>query len=358
MHLRVLFLLIPALLAACSESTATPPPPVQRVDVVQPSMIDYQPERSFLAKVESLEDATLYSQVSGTLFSRHFEEGAVVEEGDLLFTLDERELQSAVKIARGNLEAARADHEVAKLNLERGRGLVQDGHISKARLDELTGIALRTSAQVARAEAELEAAEINLSFAAIHAPFEGHISDSRVSRGELVVASQTPLANLVSIDPVHVTFHVEETSRSALANGWSNLEAALSLHGGDYAHAGRISYVANRVNTAKGTLKVQAEFPNPDHVLRPGEHVTVRLRPRHSQSVMTIPEQAVHSLPQGDFAWIVDGEGQAQRIAITTGDRFDGKAVVLDGLRQDARVVVSGLQHLQEGSAVKVRMHE
>lgn len=320
-------------------------------------MTDFRPARTFLGKVESVEDAVLYSQVSGTLLSRHFEEGELVEEGDILFTLDERELASAVSIARGNLEAARADREVAKLNLSRGQKLVHDGHISKARLDELESIALRTSAQVARAEAELEAAEINLSFATLRAPFAGRISDSKVSRGELVVASKTPLASLVSVDPVHVTFHVEETARSGLA-GWSNFEARLTLNGRKYPHIGSVEYVDNRVDIENGTLKVQASFPNPEHALLPGEHVTVHLRPHQAQSVMIIPEKAVQSLPQGDFAWVVDANDHAERVPVTTGDRFEGNAVVLDGLSLEARVVLRGLQHLQEGDAVEVTAHE
>lgn len=356
-----LLLLIPAVVflpAACTKNNVPPSQPPALVEVVNPSMKEHQASHRFVGWVEAIEDTTLFAQIDGTLQDRHFQEGDLVEQGQALFTLDKRKLSASVERGRAQVASAEAELDISRNDLERGRQLVADGHISKAQLDQLEAKFRRATAQLRAASADLEAARVNLSYATVVAPFTGRISDSKVAKGELVVASRTGLADLVSVDPIHVTFHAPEGDLPELfASGdpTETMEVLLSLGGHEYAHMGTLTYLGNRVDRESGTLKLQASFPNPEHVLLPGEHAGVLVRRKKAVPLLTVPGVAIQSGTAGDYVFVVDGEQKARRIPVLTGPTIGNDIAVVKGLNQGDRVVTVGLQHLAPGKAVTVK---
>lgn len=354
---RLLPLLIPPLVWSCSASDATPTPvtPVA-VEAVEPKVRQYQKQLHYTGKLESAEDTELFARIGGVLVERHFQDGQWVKEGDPLFALDDRELAAAVSIARAEVAAAAAEVDVTGRNLQRGQDLTRNRFISRADLDSLGAAALRAKAQLEAAAARLEAAQTRLSYAIIKAPFSGRISDSKVARGQLIFASQTPLANLVSIDPMLLTFHVEETARKELLSqiGTSQIVAVLQRDGAHYKQQGKVGYIANRVDAKSGTLMLQAVFPNPDGELLPGEHVGVELRLGEPQAVVTVPRAALQSSPGGDFLYTVDDKKKVRKLSVVAGPRLEDEVVLASRVSPQEQVIVRGTQHVKAGMSVVV----
>jgi len=246
---------------------------------------------------------------------------------------------------------------VASGNLKRGRELSKNGYISHSDLDELQATWARATGQLNAAKARRQAAQTRLSYTIVTAPFSGHISDSRVDPGQVINASQTVLADLVSIDPIRATFHIEETARAQVLGTKDteiNLEVVLTRAGIEYEHRGTITYVDNRVNPGSGTLKLQARFPNSAGELLPGEHVEVVLRHSRAEPVMLLPQAALLSEPDGDYVYVVDDQQRAKRTAVSAGSRIGGNVVIESGLNKRSHVVIRGVQHVKDNASVRI----
>lgn len=355
-HAVLLFLSLAA--AGCTDDLATPGVPrAELVEIIKPIVRTHRQTFTYAGKLESLQDIELYARINGVLAERHFRDGQQVFAGDPLFTLDDRELRAATALAQAELEAAEAEVVVASGNLKRGRKLSESGYISHRDLDELQATWARTTGQLNAAKARLQAAQTRLSYATVTAPFSGRISDSRVDPGQVITASQTVLADLVSIDPIRVSFHIEETARAQVIgtkHTESKLEVVLTRAGTEYVHRGAITYVDNRVSPGSGTLKLQALFPNSAGELLPGEHVEVTLRHARAEPVMLLPHAALLSEPDGNYVFVVDDQQRAKRTAVSAGARLGGNVVIESGLSESAQVVVQGVQHVKDNASVRI----
>lgn len=356
-HMRFFQIMLPLTSLAvvgCADSLASPTEtPAVVVETVVPVTAAHKSAYSYIGRLESTQDVDLFAQINGMLARRHFKDGQRVEAGAPLFSLDDRELRAAAALAQAELGAAQAELAVAKRNLKRGRELSSNGYISRTDLDELEAIAARATGQAEAAKARLDAARTRLSYATVSAPFSGRLSDSKVDPGQVIIASQTLLANLVSIDPIRVSFHIEETLRSEVL-GAAELEVLLKRGGVQYEHLGSVAYVDNRVDARSGTLKLQALFPNPEGELLPGEHVEVVLREREPRAVLMLPQGALVSDPAGDFVFVVDDQQRAQKRPVTLGARLGEEVVIEAGLDPTTQVVVRGVQHVKHGAKVSL----
>lgn len=355
-----------AILAGCGEASnaqkRAPAPLVVTQDV---TIIDYQPSKSYIGRIEAVEDTNITAQVSGYLEARHFDEGQMVEKGQLLYSIEPSSFEAQVASAKAALAQAKAALKKAELNHQRGKNLLPRGSISQSEFDALTATLLGARAELEAANAQLKLAEVNLSYTQIRAPFSGRISDSKVSTGDLLSPSSGILTTLVSLDPVHTSFSVSERERLNLGMDGikgdgsaesSGVEVQLELENGEYfEHLGQLDFLGNRINTQTGTIAMRAVLPNPDQKLLPGQHIKVNLRDKNAKDVIVIPRRAVQTDLEGDFAMVMAEGNVAERRNVELGAQVEQGIIIKDGLDKDDTVITQGLQRVRNGVEVRIQ---
>ncbi|MGR2669002.1 multidrug efflux RND transporter periplasmic adaptor subunit VmeY [Vibrio campbellii] len=355
-----------AILAGCGEASnaqkGAPAPLVVTQDV---TIIDYQPSKSYIGRIEAVEDTNITAQVSGYLEARHFDEGQMVEKGQLLYSIEPSSFEAQVASAKAALAQAKAALKKAELDHQRGKNLLPRGSISQSEFDALTATLLGARAELEAANAQLKLAEVNLSYTQIRAPFSGRISDSKVSTGDLLSPSSGILTTLVSLDPVHTSFSVSERERLNLGMDGikgdgsaesSGVEVQLELENGEYfEHLGQLDFLGNRINTQTGTIAMRAVVPNPDQKLLPGQHIKVNLRDKNAKDVIVIPRRAVQTDLEGDFAMVMAEGNVAERRNVELGAQVEQGIIIKEGLDKDDTVITQGLQRVRNGVEVRIQ---
>ncbi|EGQ8146482.1 multidrug efflux RND transporter periplasmic adaptor subunit VmeY [Vibrio parahaemolyticus] len=355
-----------AILAGCGEANnaqrESQAPLVVTQDV---TVIDYQPSKSYIGRIEAVEDTNITAQISGYLQARHFEEGQMVEKGQLLYSIEPSSFEAQVASAKAALAQAKASLKKAELDHQRGKNLLPRGSISQSEFDALTAILLGARAELEAANAQLKLAEVNLSYTQIRAPFSGRISDTKVSTGDLVSPSSGVLTTLVSLDPVHTSFSVSERERlamgmdrikgdgSAESNG---VEVQLELENGQFfEHLGLLDFLGNRIDTKTGTIAMRALVPNPEHKLLPGQHIKVNLRDKNTRDVIVVPRRAVQTDLEGDFVMVTTEGNVAERRNVELGPQVEQGIIIREGLEKGEAVITQGLQRVRNGVEVRVQ---
>ncbi|QSX78615.1 efflux RND transporter periplasmic adaptor subunit [Agrilutibacter solisilvae] len=326
------------LLAACGRDAATKggeggdrPVPVT-LQVVRPQA--WNDSVQALGTVHARESITLTAKVSELVQAVHFDSGDVVAKGAPLVTLGGQAQQAAL------VEAQAAAEEAARL-FNRQDELARQQLIARAALDTQRAMRDAANARVSQIRAQL-------SDRVIRAPFAGVLGIRQVSPGALVTPG-TAIATLDDTARVFVDFPVPETLLSHVAPG-------LHVNGRSQAWPGRrfegvVSIVDARIDEATRAVTVRADFPNEDRALRPGMLLEIDLQ-RPERQALLVPEIAVVQVGTESFVFRVDADGSAQRAAVTTGARRDGKAEILEGLKAGDRIVVDGTGKLRPGSNV------
>ncbi|HHF2865271.1 TPA: multidrug efflux RND transporter periplasmic adaptor subunit VmeY [Vibrio alginolyticus] len=355
-----------AILAGCGEAnnaqTKGQAPLVVTQDV---TVIDYQPSKSYIGRIEAVEDTNITAQISGYLKARHFEEGQMVEKGQLLYSIEPSSFEAQVASAKAALAQAKAALKKAELDHTRGKNLLPRGSISQSEFDALTAALLGARAELEAANAQLKLAEVNLSYTQIRAPFSGRISDTKVSTGDLVSPSSGVLTTLVSLDPVHTSFSVSERERLAMGmdqvkgdgSAESNrVEVQLELENGQFfEHLGKLDFLGNRIDTKTGTIAMRALVPNPDQKLLPGQHIKVNLRDKNTKDVIVIPRRAVQTDLEGDFVMVMTEGNVAERRNVELGPQVEQSIIIREGLDQEDTVITQGLQRVRNGVEVRLQ---
>ncbi|EOX3942973.1 MULTISPECIES: efflux RND transporter periplasmic adaptor subunit [Vibrio] len=355
-----------AILAGCGEAnnaqTKGQAPLVVTQDV---TVIDYQPSKSYIGRIEAVEDTNITAQISGYLKARHFEEGQMVEKGQLLYSIEPSSFEAQVASAKAALAQAKAALKKAELDHTRGKNLLPRGSISQSEFDALTAALLGARAELEAANAQLKLAEVNLSYTQIRAPFSGRISDTKVSTGDLVSPSSGVLTTLVSLDPVHTSFSVSERERLAMGmdqvkgdgSAESNrVEVQLELENGQFfGHLGKLDFLGNRIDTKTGTIAMRALVPNPDQKLLPGQHIKVNLRDKNTKDVIVIPRRAVQTDLEGDFVMVMAEGNVAERRNVELGPQVEQGIIIREGLDQEDTVITQGLQRVRNGVEVRLQ---
>ncbi|ENP8307018.1 multidrug efflux RND transporter periplasmic adaptor subunit VmeY [Vibrio alginolyticus] len=355
-----------AILAGCGEAnnaqTKGQAPLVVTQDV---TVIDYQPSKSYIGRIEAVEDTNITAQISGYLKARHFEEGQMVEKGQLLYSIEPSSFEAQVASAKATLAQAKAALKKAELDHTRGKNLLPRGSISQSEFDALTAALLGARAELEAANAQLKLAEVNLSYTQIRAPFSGRISDTKVSTGDLVSPSSGVLTTLVSLDPVHTSFSVSERERLAMGmdqvkgdgSAESNrVEVQLELENGQFfEHLGKLDFLGNRIDTKTGTIAMRALVPNPEQKLLPGQHIKVNLRDKNTKDVIVIPRRAVQTDLEGDFVMVMAEGNVAERRNVELGPQVEQGIIIREGLDQEDTVITQGLQRVRNGVEVRLQ---
>ncbi|TIV95632.1 MAG: efflux RND transporter periplasmic adaptor subunit, partial [Mesorhizobium sp.] len=294
------------------------------------------------------------SRVSGYLDKVSFQDGALVNKGDLLFTIDQRPYQAAYDAAKSQVDVAKSLLEFSKMQLDRADELAKTGNISTATVDDRRREYLSAQAQMQGATAALTTASLNMEFTEIKAPLSGRIDRRLVSVGNLVQPDSTLLTTIVTRDPIDFYFDVDERlyfsyARDAKARGGSMQEGASGLdvvvHVADRAQAvfkGKLDFAENRIDNATGTMRVRARFPNADGILQPGMFGRINVPGSLPYSGVLVPDEAIGADQDRRIVFLVDEAGTVSAKPVRTGPRLDGYRVIREGLTGDETIIVNG----------------
>jgi membrane fusion protein (multidrug efflux system) len=360
----ILPLFATAALLGCGDKSASAPQMLPVVKAEQVTSTAFFPSKSYVGRIEAIEDAAITSQVTGYLESRDFREGQIVEQGHVLYQIDDSTYAAQVASATAAVAQAEAQLKKANSDFERAENLLPKGNISQSEYDTRFANKLSAEAQVKSAEANLISAEVDFSRTKIVAPFKGRTNSTKVSMGDLVSPSSGVLTTLVSLDPIQASFQISERERLAMgmdkasgdgSNEEVGIEVTLILENGkEYSHAGKLDFVGNRINLDTGTIALRAQIPNPDYALLPGQHVEVMLATTEEVDVVAIPRRAVQTDIQGDFVMVLSEGNVAERREVVLGAQIDEGIVIQTGLKETDKVIVEGLQRVRNGMPVQL----
>jgi membrane fusion protein (multidrug efflux system) len=334
---------------------------VQVVKVIRQDVPIYS---EWVGTAEGLVNAKIRAQVTGYLLAQHYQEGAFIKKGDLLFEIDPRKFQAALDQAKGELEKARAQLGKTELDVKRDTPLARSGAISQKELDDSVQANLAAKASVAAARATVEQALLNVNFTRIVAPIDGIVGIAKAQIGDLVGPGDE-LAAMSTLDPIRVYFPVSEQeyfraadrvreAYKAREQGQTrpdNLDMILA-DGTVYPHKGTFFLADRQVDVKTGTIRIAALFPNPDNLLRPGQFARVRAVTQTKEGALLVPQRAVTELQGGYHVAVVTDDNKVEDRSVKVGTRVGALWVIDEGLEPTATVVTEGLQKVKPGMTV------
>ena len=364
-HLGLVAILLAAVISGCArapDSTPAAPPVEVKAVTVQPSATETYADK--VGEVRGSQEVDLRARVSGILLATHFEDGSLVKEGQLLFSIDAREFRAQVASAQARLASAEANLSRARQDVERYRPLLAEEAIARQVYDNAVATQRQAEAEVSASRAALDETKLGLDYAEVRAPLTGRIGAAQAFPGSLVTAGQTVLATLSSDDPAWVYFTISEaelldferrTGGKALAADDPARVVTLILSDGSvYPLPGRINFSDRALDATTGTYSLRAEFPNPDHKLLPGLFARVRGTSGRLENALVVPDRAVQEQLGRYFLTVVGEDGKAELRPVELGQRFGNRQVINSGLAAGDRVVVEGLQKARPGTPLKV----
>jgi multidrug efflux system membrane fusion protein len=355
------------LLAACGQGQKQAGPPPPKVTVATPAKRTIVDQDEYVGRFVAVDSVEIRAQVSGYLDKVHFQDGQMVKQGDLLFTIDKRPFQNTLDQARANLEQAKSNVTFTQADLARGQQLLRDRTISEQIFEQRAQAARNAQAAVAASEALVRQAEINLEWTELKAPVSGRIGDRRVSPGNLVIggtsASTTLLATIVSIDPIRFEFTFDEAALlryDRLARGGSTGVTGRGatpvrlklLDEQEFSHPGRMDFVDNAIDRSTGTIRARAQFANSDRLFTPGLFARVQVPASDPYEALLVPEEAIGTEQVRKFVYVVGEDGIARQHFVKLGQTVDDLRVIKDGVLANDRVVVNGLMRVRIGQKV------
>ena len=354
-------LLVPLLLSACDSGkpTSDADKPLPSVVVEAVTAKDVSDQVDFVGRTEASQRVDVRARVSGTLLKRPFEEGAEVKEGAVLFEIDPAEFDADLLSAEAKLAKAQASLEENDRSLARYEVLLKREAASEAQYDIAKSKADQSRADVSAAQADVERAKLDLSYATITSPIAGRSGISDVDVGNIIGPDSGVLVTVLDLDPIYVLFSVGERQylnfmEASKAGTAEKFTPQIRLANDKlYESPGKVEVVDNKVDPATGTINVRLTFPNPDHILVPGQYVSVLLTGATPERRIVIPQVAVQENQAGSFVLIVDSEGRVEARPVKMGERVGVGVIVLDGLTEGEILVVEGIQKVRPGAEVQ-----
>ena len=349
-------------LAGCGRQAEHPtsaPPKVTVTEPEQRAVLEYE---ELPGRVAAIDHVVVKARVTGYLNKVHFQEGAEVREGDLLYTIDPREYQAAFASAEAALQQSQAETAQAHSDYQRSMQLSTQKVIAAQETEKQGTVALAAEAGTRSAQARVAKTKLDLEYTEIRSPVSGKISRTSVTEGNLVANGDT-LTTIVSQDPVYVYFDAPERvvlrwdkavgdeARRGLTARARAFVGLLNEEG--FPREGTVDFSDNEVSAGTGTLKMRAVVPNDDRRLRIGMFARVRLTLDQPRPTLLVPERAV-GVDQGQrFTYVVNGDNKVEYRKVLIGQVHDGKLAILEGLQPDDRVITEGLQLLRPGQVVQ-----
>lgn len=347
-------------MTACKKpEVAAPPPPV--VGVMEVTTSDVPLTTTLIGQLDSPGNVDVRARVEGFVDKMLFIEGVEVKQGDLLFELDKKPFLERLAAANGALAEAHAALNKYEKDVARLMPLAEKRAIPQQDLDNALASVDVGKAGVETAKARVESAQIDLGYCDIKAPVSGLIGAKQVSIGELVGKGEpTLLATISTLDPIWFYCNVSEVEylqakAKSKHTGKEVEDVPLTLvlsDGTEHSDPGKFVFIDRAVDVKTGTLRVRAEFPNKEKLLRPGMFSRVRVNLGARPDCITVPERAIVALQGKTFVWVVGSDGKVAQRPVTTGEQVGSVFIINEGLKAGEKIVVEGVNKLREGIPV------
>ena len=362
-----LLVLLLVVISSCKkkEQTAPPPQPFQVFEIETKSVPIYQ---EFVGQIYGEKDIPIRARVVGFLTGIHFKEGERVQKGELLYSIDPEPLMQEVAAQTSMVAQAQTALAQAESDLKRIEPLAALSAVSEQELDMATSQRDAAASGLEAAEANLKLARINLGYANMYAPIEGIIGKTLAREGEFVGKDPNPvILNTVSqLSSVRVQFFLTEqdylkmareyiinTNRKVERTAEERVELELILADGSlYDHKGKVDFIDRNIDTETGSILLQATFPNPDRLIRPGQFARVKIRVRMAKDAILIPQKCAKEL-QGQFSvMLVNNDNIIESKTVVVTDKIGEFYVIKDGLQSGDKIIMEGIQKARSGMEV------
>jgi multidrug efflux system membrane fusion protein len=353
--------------ASCKKKSAPPqaPLPVNVVTAIEKEVNEWD---EFTGRLEAVESVEIRPRVSGYITEIHFEAGAIIKKGDLLYVIDPRPYQADFDRAAAEVERMQAQEKLAQIELDRAKELRTKNTISASEFDQKAATYQGASAATASAVAAKNAAALNLEFTQVKSPIDGRVSDARITLGNLVQPGAGPenvLTTVVSVDPIYAKVDADEnailkyvklseqgkrvSARTAKIPAWVELGNET-----DFPHQGYVDFVDNRLDPGTGTVRARVVLKNWNpNLITPGFFVRTRVAGATPYRAALVADNVISSQQGVKYAFVVKPDNTIERRTLETASTFEGKRIVKNGLKDGEKVVSTRLQLLQPGMPVK-----
>ncbi len=364
----LLYLLVSIIIASCGHK-ASPPPPPQEIPVVKVKQEDVPIMQDFVGQTYGYSDIDIRARVDGFLEGIYFDEGSRVKKGKLLYAIDAEPFQASVNEAVSQLAEAKTMLVKAKNDLNRIKPLAEINAVSKSDLDAAIAQYGAAKASVDAAEAGVDLAKIQLGYTKIYSPITGTIGITEAKVGDYVGQSPNPVVlNTVSrTDTIIVRFSITETDYLKMARyvsehhgrldnrqrrGQQGIDLILA-DGSTFKEKGYVDFINRNIDPSTGTILLQASFPNPNSILRPGQFAKVRGIMDEVKDGILIPQRCVSDYQGNYFVYTVNDSNMVVQKDIKIGPTIDEDWLVLNGLKPGETIVYEGLQKIKPGMIIK-----
>jgi membrane fusion protein (multidrug efflux system) len=361
---RIRALMIGALTLGGLSSFAQPPgqqPPPPEVAYVTVSPETLPVSYKFIGVADASKTVEVRARIRGFIESRDFEEGALVQPGDALFTIDASSYKADLDIAKARVDQADARLHLAEQDVRRLQSVKEPGAIAQSDLDKQVAERSNADASLRLSKAELAKAELELSYTRVESPLSGYIGKSLKEIGSYVDEGQNSLlATVRQVDPIFVSFQVSEREwlqwrgqvqrgELILTNGSDPYVEITLLDGSTVPQRGEIDFESAVVNVQTGTVEVRAVFSNAENTLKPGQFLDVNLGGWERPNTLSVPQRAVGQSPQGAYVYVAGTESIAEMRMVKPGPWSGSNWIIESGLEPGDRVIVEGLIKVQPG---------
>jgi len=347
------------------EVKAVERPPAE-VGVVKVEAKDIPVNFTYVAQTQSSHQVEIRARVAGFLDKRVYTEGSTVKAGDVLFLLDQKPFQAQVDDAAAALSRQKAALETARLNLARVKPLVEQDALSKKQLDDATGVFETYGAAVEQAKAQLNQAQLNLSYCTISSPVEGVTGAAILQDGAYVNLLNSHLTTVSTLSPMWVNFSISEQWIQNYRNEIAHKTIVpppdeayeveiIQVDGAVFPQKGRITFKAPIYNPTTGTFLIRVTLDNPAGILRPNQYVQARVNGAVRPKAILVPQRAVQQGAKGHFVWVVSKDNKAENRPVAVGEWHGDDWFINEGLKAGEDVVVDGGLTLQPGAAVSAK---
>ena len=341
------------------------PLPVNVVTAIEKEVNEWD---EFTGRLEPVESVDIRPRVSGYITEIHFEAGAIIKKGDLLYVIDPRPYQADFDRASAEFERMQAQLKLSQIELDRAKDLRAKNTISASEFDQKAATYQASSAAARAAEAAKNSAALNLEFTQIKSPIDGRVSDARITVGNLVQpgeGAESVLTTVVSVDPIYAKLDADEnallkyiklaeegkrvSARTKKIPAWVELG-----NESDFPHEGNVDFVDNRLDPGTGTIRARVVLKNWNPALiTPGFFVRVRIAGATPYRAALVADKVISSQQGVKYAFVVKPDNTIERRTLETGSIFEGKRIVKSGLKDGEKVVSTRLQMLQPGMPVQ-----
>lgn len=352
------WILILLLVSGCHKKAMKPVTPIYPVKAVVAAQKEAPIFIEALGHVDSITAVNIKSRIEGELTGVYFTQGQEVKKNDLLFTIDPRPYEAALKEAQGALEQNLANLALAAEKVKRYRTLVKDEYYSQMDYETLQANLAATAALVEQNRAQVDTAKINLNYCWIYAPIDGMMGILQVDQGNLVANDGTTLSTLNQMTPIYVTFSIPEYQLSQVLKYQSKGQLKVLAAHEDFsqdAFEGKLFMLNNAVDPNTGMITLRAQFENGDLQLWPGQFIRTRLVLYTMPDAVSIPYTALQLTQSGPVVFVIKEDHTVEQRPVTLGQREDQNVLILKGVQVGEKLVLEGQLNLFSGARVEVK---